>query len=164
MLLLAPAAPAACCCCCHAVGVLLAGRLDCLLLPPLVFVVYPASLQPHPHAHPASALPPSPHCPATTAGRLIAVGGMTGARMRLAVAEALDPREGRWQALPPMSMARSSCGAAALHDCVYVVGGNIGMEINENYAGVEAWVSAAGRWRQCSPISHGRSGLSVAPF
>ncbi len=68
---------------------------------------------------------------AVAGGRLVAVGGMTGARMRLPAAEALDPREGRWSVLPPMSVARSSAGVAALHDCVYVVGGNVGMEINE---------------------------------
>lgn len=101
---------------------------------------------------------------ASAGGRLIAVGGMTGTRMRLPTAEAFDPREGRWQALPPMSVARSSAGVAALHECVYVVGGNIGTEINDNYAGVEAWVPSAGRWRRCAPISHGRSGLSVAPL
>ncbi|KAL4427686.1 hypothetical protein ABPG75_001775 [Micractinium tetrahymenae] len=96
------------------------------------------------------------------AGRLIAVGGMTGARMRLPSAEALDPREGRWVPLPPMSAARSSCGAAELHGSVFVVGGNVGLDIHENYAGVEAWVPAAGRWRRCAPISHGRSGISLS--
>ncbi|KAL4856881.1 Kelch-like protein 10 [Chlorella vulgaris] len=98
---------------------------------------------------------------AAAGGRLVAVGGMTAARMRLPAAEALDPREGRWQALPPMTVARSSAGVAALHECVYVVGGNVGMGVNENHAGVEVWVPAAGRWRSCSPMSHGRSGLSV---
>ena len=123
----------------------------------------PASpvLPTRPPAHPGKANPPFPSRPA---GRLIAVGGMTGARMRLATAEAYDPREGRWAALPPMSTARSSGGVACLHDCVYVVGGNVGQEVNENCTGVEAWVPAAGRWRECAPISHGRSGLSVAPF
>ena len=47
----------------------------------------------------------------------------------LQAAEALDPREGRWQALPPAPLARSSFGIAALHDCVYAVGGNIGTEV-----------------------------------
>lgn len=99
---------------------------------------------------------------AAAAGRLIAVGGMTGARMRLPSAEALDPREGRWVPLPSMSAARSSCGAAELHGSVYVVGGNVGQDIHENYAGVEAWVPAAGRWRRCTPISHGRSGIGLS--
>lgn len=76
---------------------------------------------------------------AAAGGRLVAVGGMTGARMRLPAAEALDPREGRWAALPPMSVARSSAGVAALHECVYVVGGNVGMNINE-VGGWCAWV------------------------
>ena len=43
------------------------------------------------------------------AGRLLAVGGMTGTRKRLATVEAFDPREGSWQQLPPMSACRSSC-------------------------------------------------------
>lgn len=92
------------------------------------------------------------------------MGGLTGARMRLQAAEAFDPREGRWAPLPPAPTPRSSAGVAALHDCVYVAGGNVGQDIHENFAGVEAWVPAAGRWRTCSPIGHGRSGLSLAPF
>lgn len=102
---------------------------------------------------------------AAAGGRLIAVGGMTGARMRLQAAEALDPREGRWQALPPAPLARSSFGIAMLHDCVYAVGGNIGTEVlNDSTVRVEAFIPAAGRWRACSPISHGRSGLALAPL
>lgn len=46
----------------------------------------------------------------------------------LQAAEAFDPREGRWQPLPPAPLARSSFGIAALHDCVYAVGGNVGTE------------------------------------
>lgn len=169
---------------------------------------------PPPCAWPCCLLPCLMACPRPPllallcAGRLVAVGGMTGARLRLHAAEALDPREGRWQPLPPAASARSSAGVAALHGCVYVVGGNVGAEVHEvrwdglgwdagrvlqlcvswggrcvawrgykphcsaafpasapqNYAGVEAYVPAAGRWRECSPISHGRSGLSASPF
>lgn len=57
----------------------------------------------------------------------------------LQAAEALDPREGRWQALPPAPLARSSFGIATLHDCVYAVGGNIGTEVLND-------VSLRGRW------------------
>ena len=55
-------------------------------------------------------------------GRIIVVGGVNEARTRLATVEALDPREGRWQALAPLAAPRSSCGAAALQDRLYVVG------------------------------------------
>ena len=57
----------------------------------------------------------------------------------LQAAEALDPREGRWQALPPAPLARSSFGIAMLHDCVYAVGGNIGTEVLND-------VSLRGSW------------------
>jgi hypothetical protein len=72
---------------------------------------------------------------AAAGGRLVAVGGMSGARLRLGGAEALDPREGRWQALPPMACPRSSAGVAALHGCVYVVGGNVGEDIMQACGG-----------------------------
>jgi hypothetical protein len=68
---------------------------------------------------------------AAAGGRLLAVGGLGSARLRTAAVEALDPREGRWVALPPMAVPRSSMGVAALHDCLYAVGGNIGTGINE---------------------------------
>lgn len=46
------------------------------------------------------------------AGRLIAVGGMTSERMRLASVEALDPREPHgWSPLPSMSTARCNSPA-----------------------------------------------------
>jgi hypothetical protein len=91
---------------------------------------------------------------AAAGGRLVAVGGMTAARMRLPAAEALDPREGRWQALPPMTVARSSAGVAALHECVYVVGGNVGMGVNEvrwlDGGACSVHQSAWRRWCTCA--------------
>ena len=55
-------------------------------------------------------------------GRIIVVGGVNEMRTRLASVEALDPREGRWHSLAPLSAPRSSCGAAALQERLYVVG------------------------------------------
>lgn len=50
-------------------------------------------------------------------------------RTRLASVEALDPREGKWVGLAPLSMARSSCGLAALqigaHGRVYAGGSRV---------------------------------------
>ena len=60
-------------------------------------------------------------------GRLLAVGGLTAARTRLASVEALDPREGGpWRPLAPLALPRSSGGVAALGGEVYVVGGHTG--------------------------------------
>jgi hypothetical protein len=98
---------------------------------------------------------------AAAAGQLLAVGGMSVERQRLANVEAFDPREGRWRALPPLSVARSSCGAAVLHGEVYVVGGSVGA--GDAHCGVECFSPAAGRWRRCAPLHAARSCLAVVP-
>lgn len=51
---------------------------------------------------------------------------MTSERKRLATVAAYDPREGRWDAIASMSVARSSCGVASLDGRLYAVGGNAG--------------------------------------
>lgn len=58
-----------------------------------------------------------------TAGRILVLGGMDATRTRLRSVEALDPREGRWQELPPMAQARASTGVAAIGDQLFVVAG-----------------------------------------
>lgn len=100
-------------------------------------------------------------------GLIFAVGGMTGTRARLAAVEALDPREGKWHALPAMHVARSSCGACVLDGELFVVGGNVAA-VNvavegggEAHQGVESYSLAAGRWRTVAQLASRRSGLSV---
>ena len=97
---------------------------------------------------------------AAYAGRIFVFGGMTGSRLRLASVEALDLRVGRWERMPGMALPRSSCGAAALHDQLYVAGGSGGDDrIHES---VECYVPAAGKWMPVAPIGHARTGLSLA--
>ncbi|KAK9906356.1 hypothetical protein WJX75_000482 [Coccomyxa subellipsoidea] len=93
-------------------------------------------------------------------GRLYAVGGMTSTRQRLDSVVAYDPREGRWAAVAPMSVPRSSAGVAMLHGRLYVVGGNAGDAAFHTSA--EAFSVEAGRWRSCAPTSYGRSSLALA--
>ena len=57
---------------------------------------------------------------AVLGGRLFVVGGVNEARTRLASVEALDLREKKWTAVPPMSHARSSCSAAVRAGCYYM--------------------------------------------
>lgn len=52
-------------------------------------------------------------------GRIYLIGGLDEMRSRLSQVESLDPREGRWQAVTPLTSARSSAGVAALQVCVH---------------------------------------------
>jgi hypothetical protein len=85
---------------------------------------------------------------------------MTSTRQRLDSVVAYDPREGRWAAVAPMSVPRSSAGVAMLHGRLYVVGGNAGDAAFHTSA--EAFSVEAGRWRSCAPTSYGRSSLALA--
>ena len=96
-----------------------------------------------------------------SAGRVFAAGGMTKERQRLRSVVALDPREGRWAELAPMSVPRSSCGIACLHGRLYVAGGNAGDSLF--HASMEAYVPEADKWQFCASFSQGRSSLALAP-
>jgi len=103
------------------------------------------------------------YCAAAAAGgRVYVVGGMNQERRRLVSVEAFDPREGLWQALPPLQVARSSAGCAVLQDRLYVVGGSA--TDTAFLDSVECFNPAAGQWATCAPVACGRSGLSIAPF
>ena len=61
---------------------------------------------------------------ASVAGKIYAIGGMTGdLGDRLASTEVYDPQANRWHYVKPMPTARSSPGAVAVHDLIYVMGG-----------------------------------------
>jgi len=60
----------------------------------------------------------------------------------------------------PMRSARSSCGAAALGDRLYVAGGSAdGAAFHDT---VEVFEPAMGRWRGAAPLGCARSGLALA--
>jgi hypothetical protein len=59
-----------------------------------------------------------------------------------------------------MLSARSSCGAAALGDRLYVAGGSA--DGGAFHDGVEVYDPAAGRWRAAAPLGCARSGLALA--
>ena len=96
------------------------------------------------------------------AGRIYVVGGMSARRARLSTVEALDPREGRWTELAPMSTGRSSCGIAALQGRLYVCSG--ARDDETVLSTVECYEPAAGKWRQCAPMGTGRSSMALAPL
>jgi len=98
---------------------------------------------------------------AAVGGQIIAIGGMTAARQRLASVEAMDLREGIWRGLPSLSVPRSSCGVGVLHGEVFVAGGSVGE--GAAYDGVECFSITAGKWRSCAPLALGRSGLAMTP-
>lgn len=56
---------------------------------------------------------------------IYALGGFDSSNYQASV-EKLDPRVGRWMAVPSMTSRRSSCGVAALDGNLYCIGGNDG--------------------------------------
>jgi hypothetical protein len=98
---------------------------------------------------------------AAVGGQIIAIGGMTAARQRLASVEAMDLREGKWRSMPSLSVPRSSCGVAVLHGEVFVAGGSVGE--GAAYDGVECFSTTAGKWRTCASLAVQRSGLAMTP-
>lgn len=92
-------------------------------------------------------------------GRILAAGGVTATRQRLTLVETWDPREGKWQELPPLPFARSSFGMAAVGNEVFVVGGSA--EEGGACPAVQAFSTTSGRWRSCASLSVPRSGLAV---
>ena len=116
-------------------------------------------------------------------GRVVVLGGTDALRVRLASAEALDPREGKWRALPPMRTARSGAGAAVSASAgglLVVAGGTPGGGDGAVDA-VEALSPAGvglgggsgigigdGRnqrscWEQRAPLGAPRAGLALLP-
>lgn len=116
--------------------------------------------------------------------RVVVLGGTDALRVRLASAEALDPREGKWQPLPPMRTARSGAGAAVSASAVgllVVAGGTPGGGDGAVDA-VEALSPSAGAgnggagggggrgsgsgsscWEQRAPLGAPRAGLALLP-
>lgn len=92
-------------------------------------------------------------------GRILAAGGVTATRQRLTLLEAWDPREGKWQELPPLPFARSSFGMAAVGNEIFVVGGSA--EEGGACAAVHAFSMTSGTWRSCASLSIPRSGLAL---
>lgn len=66
------------------------------------------------------------------------VGGVSEARTRMASVMALDPREGLWRDVAPMSVPRSSCGVAALQVCdtSYMLGGSFAFDCRYGSASI----------------------------
>ena len=92
---------------------------------------------------------------ATGGGRIFAAGGACGLPHPTASVDVLDPREGRWLALPPMSVGRLGAAAACLGNDVFVAGG-VGAE--GYLATVEVYDACAGRWRSAPDMCAPRSG------
>jgi N-acetylneuraminic acid mutarotase len=61
---------------------------------------------------------------ASVGGKIYAIGGITGQLgQRLNLSEVYDPRTNDWRYVAPMPTARSSPGAVAVRDLIYVIGG-----------------------------------------
>mmetsp|Transcript_36178 Transcript_36178/g.79030 ORF Transcript_36178/g.79030 Transcript_36178/m.79030 type:complete len:214 (-) Transcript_36178:136-777(-) len=62
-------------------------------------------------------------CAAAAVRGLLYVVGGRDCRQRVTAAERMDPSTGKWEPLPPMPLAPPmGCAAAALCDCIYVIG------------------------------------------
>ena len=89
-------------------------------------------------------------------GSLFALGGYNS--LWLNTAERFDPREGRWYPIQPMKSLRSSFGASALGNCLYVAGGFNGVR---NLNSVECYDIRTGKWNKMPPMRRTRYGVSL---
>merc|ERR1719436_121529 len=80
-----------------------------------------------------------------------AIGGFDGERILDSV-EAYDPRMKNWQALPPLTVPRSSATAAVLGGRLWVLGGTSGNRLQT----LEVFDPRASRWEKF-PINLGEA-------
>ena len=90
-------------------------------------------------------------------GLIYAIGGYNSSWLN--TAERFDPREGRWYNIRPMKSSRSSAGASALGNCLYVVGGFNGQR---NLNSTECFDTRAGKWMNGSSLQHTRYGMALS--
>ncbi len=95
---------------------------------------------------------------AARSGRVYALGGRSGS-VNYALADAWDPREGRWTVLPDMPTARGGTSATSARGRVVSVGGEGPAGTNRE---VEAYDPTSRRWRSLDPLPEGRHGVGVA--
>ncbi|CAE8619674.1 unnamed protein product [Polarella glacialis] len=82
-------------------------------------------------------------------GRLVVCGGCprgSSPSEALRSVESFDPAEGRWEALPPMTLARCGAAAASLGRCLFVCGG-----MNPTTRSVEFLDMVSRRWQARQP-------------
>lgn len=99
---------------------------------------------------------------AGAAGRLYAVGGMTGARGNaLDSVEAFDPTTNVWTRMARLPAPVSSLRAATVHDRVYAVGG---AREDEEVGSAWAYNVGAQRWDSTAPLILPRLGHGLAAY
>jgi len=99
---------------------------------------------------------------AVVGGHLFACGGLSGSTSsssRLSSVELFDSHTLTWIAAAPMLTHRSSLGAAALGDSLYVCGG---WSSSSKLSSVERFDIGTGTWSLTSSMSAERCGLAVA--
>lgn len=94
-------------------------------------------------------------------GALYVVGGSPDGGVMLSDAERYDPREGRWQRLPPLPTARGYLAA-----CFDLVRGNLHAaggcsSIGQPLDAFECFDRAAGKWRVLPPMPQARANLAM---
>ncbi|XP_054722889.1 LOW QUALITY PROTEIN: kelch-like protein 5 [Uloborus diversus] len=78
---------------------------------------------------------------------------------RFDAVERLDPREGRWGPVAPLSVGRDAVGVGVLGDRILAVGGYDG----QRYLSIaEAYDPRMDRWTEIEPLSQGRAGMCTA--
>jgi hypothetical protein len=95
-------------------------------------------------------------------GSIFCAGGFNGLSY-LSSVERLDPREGRWEAVPSMARARGAHAAAAAHGRFFALGGFDGVAVQprperNGFLGVvESYDVRAGRWERAEPMGECRA-------
>jgi hypothetical protein len=92
-------------------------------------------------------------CAIALDGKIYVLGGWSKNYASMLGGEVLDPSTGQWRALPAGMVERGDCEAAALPDCVFVVGG-WGPEDFSNVA--ECYQPSTGTWKRMANMTNAR--------
>ena len=103
---------------------------------------------------------------AAIGGRLYVAGGRFGAGVgseMTAVLEIFDPATGEWTAGPPLPAPRAGVTAIAVHDCLYVIGGEGNDAVTSGvFEENEAFDPRRGTWQRLTSMATPTHGLTGA--
>ncbi|UCD10800.1 MAG: galactose oxidase [Nitrospinaceae bacterium] len=96
-------------------------------------------------------------------GKIHAIGGARREFFRLVntgAHEVYDPASDRWDTLPPLPTPRDHLTASAAAGKLYVIGGRVNVDYNQNLSVNEAYDPASHRWTKKKPLPTARSGIT----
>ncbi|KAL0280295.1 UNVERIFIED_CONTAM: hypothetical protein PYX00_001634 [Menopon gallinae] len=87
---------------------------------------------------------------------LFVAGGIV--RTASSECEAYNPNTGEWTRIPPMREERNACGAAAVGNLLYVIGG--ANKVSDLPSG-ECYSPLFNNWHDITPMNHGRRNFGI---